>query len=69
MNDEEPTSGPGQDAGLNAFGEYMQRDQGFDTVLTAINAEFSTNLQLTCDACPVLIEGQIDGLTLYFRSR
>src|SRR5258708_2402763 len=70
MSDEELTSDLGQDAGPNTFGEYMQqRDEGFDTVLAAINAEFGTNLQLTCDACPVLIEGHIDGLTLYFRSR
>ncbi len=40
-----------------------------EQVLAAINADFGLALRFTCTACPVQIEGEIDGLALYFRSR
>jgi hypothetical protein len=39
------------------------------SVLAAINADFGCELRLTCEACPVQVEGQIDGLAMNFRSR
>jgi hypothetical protein len=70
MRDEEPNSDLDLEAAMNAFAEYgQQRNQAFDTLLATIKAEFGCELQMTCSACPVQVEGQIDGLALYFRSR
>jgi hypothetical protein len=47
----------------------QQRVDELEQTLAAINNDFGLTLRFTCTACPVQIEGEIDGLTLYFRSR
>jgi hypothetical protein len=59
-----------QDQALDAFAAFLQqRNQEMERVVEAINADFHAALRLTFDACPVQIEGEIDGLALYFRAR
>jgi hypothetical protein len=59
-----------KDEDLQAFRAYMQdRDDAFQRILKAINAEYDCELRMTCEACPVQVEGTIDGYGLYFRSR
>ena len=68
MSDEETLSE--DDDGLDAFQEYFgERDSAFKVVLDAINNVYKCHLRMTCEACPVQIEGSIDGLYLYFRAR
>lgn len=58
------------DDGLQVLREYMvQREQGFDEVISKINADCGCDLRMTCEACPVQLEGTIDDLHVYFRSR
>ena len=47
----------------------QDRDDAFQRILKAINAEYNCDLRMTCEACPVQVEGTIDGYGLYFRSR
>ena len=55
---------------MQAFRAYMQeRDDGFQRILKTISADFNCKLRITCEACPVQVEGTIDGYGLYFRSR
>src|SRR5262249_54306032 len=68
MSDQDPIEQ--QNDPMDALAEYLQqRYQAMEGVVAAINKDFSCNLRLTCSACPVQLEGQIDGLVLYFRSR
>lgn len=70
MSDETLFSNGDQDEELDSFTNYLQeRYEAMEGVVNAINAEFECNLRLTCEACPVLIEGTVDGLELYFRAR
>lgn len=56
--------------GLDGFREYSrERDRAFKAVLDAINNDYGCDLRMTCEACPVQIEGTIDELHLYFRAR
>jgi hypothetical protein len=56
--------------GLDAFQAYFsERDRAFEAVLNAINSDYNCDLHMTCEACPVQIEGSIDELYLYFRAR
>ncbi len=60
----------GQDEEMKEFAALLQqRDDKLEQTLAAINDDFGLTLRFTCTACPVQIEGEIDGLTLYFRSR
>ncbi len=70
MSDEGSISHTDENEAMKAFVAYMQqRDQAMEGMVAAINAEFGCELRLTCEACPVQLEGTIDGLTLYFRAR
>jgi hypothetical protein len=58
------------DDGLQEFRTYMsKRDEAFAQILTALQEQYDCALEMTCEACPVQIEGTIDGYALYFRSR
>jgi len=58
------------DQAMQQFAAWMQeRDEALEQTLAAINADFGLILRFTCTACPVQIEGEIDGLALYFRAR
>ncbi len=60
----------GLDEGMKKFATILQqRDDKLEQTLAAVNNDFGLTLRFTCTACPVQIEGEIDGLTLYFRSR
>jgi hypothetical protein len=68
MADEETLSEDSD--GFDTFREYLrERDRGFEAVLAVINNDYSCDLRMTCEACPVQIEGAIDELHLYFRAR
>jgi len=68
MSDEETLSEDNDD--LDAFQAYFgERDRAFEAVLDAINNDYNCDLRMTCEACPVQIEGSIDELHLYFRAR
>lgn len=68
MSDEETLSEDND--GLDAFQKYFgERDRAFTVMLNAINNDYSCDLRMTCEACPVQIEGSIDELHLYFRAR
>jgi hypothetical protein len=58
------------DDALKEFAAILQqREVALEQILAAINADFGLTLRFTCTACPVQVEGEVDGLTLYFRSR
>lgn len=47
----------------------QERDDAFQRILKTISADFNCELRMTCEACPVQVEGTIDGNGLYFRAR
>ena len=58
------------DADFQALRASMQaRYDNFQRVIETINAEYGCSLRMTCEACPVQVEGTIDGNGLYFRAR
>ena len=55
---------------LQALRASMQaRYDGFQRVIETINAAYDCSLRMTCEACPVQVEGTVDGNGLYFRAR
>jgi hypothetical protein len=70
MSDPDLIGVTNDDDGLAEFRAFLQhREAELENIISAINAEFNATLKLTCMECPVQIEGEIDGLALYFRSR
>lgn len=41
----------------------------FSNILPYLNNEFGTDLRVYTQACPVQVEGSIDGYSVYFRAR
>ncbi len=48
---------------------FQQRHAALEQFLDRIAADYGVTLHATCSACPVEIEGEIDGWVLYFYAR
>lgn len=54
----------------DGLGFIRQQANNASDAVSRINDEYANvDLELTCFACPVQIEGKVDGIPMYFRSR